>query len=98
MENREHFGSLTARMKAFREEVLDEKPYVDAERAILATQAYQENQNQPRVMARALMLKKILENMTIYIEDKTLLAGNAADRCDRLHSIVGGGGGIEEDR
>ena len=37
MENREHFGSLTARMKAFREEVLDEKPYVDAERAILAT-------------------------------------------------------------
>lgn len=42
MENREHFGSLTARMKAFREEVLDEKPYVDAERAILATQAYQE--------------------------------------------------------
>lgn len=30
--------------------------------------------------------------------DKTLLAGNAADRCDRLHSIVGGGGGIEEDR
>ena len=80
MENREHFGSLTARMKAFREEVLDEKPYVDAERAILATQAYQENQNQPRVMARALMLKKILENMTIYIEDKTLLAGNQATK------------------
>ena len=80
MENREHFGSLTARMKAFREEVLDEKPYVDAERAILATQAYQENQNQPRVMARALMLKKILEHMTIYIEDKTLLAGNQATK------------------
>lgn len=80
MENREHFGSLTARMKAFREEVLDEKPYVDAERAILATQAYRENQNQPRVMARALMLKKILENMTIYIEDKTLLAGNQATK------------------
>ena len=35
MENREHFGSLTARMKAFREEVLDEKPYVDAERRLI---------------------------------------------------------------
>ena len=80
MENREHFGSLTARMKAFREEVLDEKPYVDAERAILATQAYQENQNQPRVMARARMLRNILEHMTIYIEDKTLLAGNQATK------------------
>lgn len=80
MENKEHFGTLTDRMRAFREEVLDEKPYIDAERAVLATQAYQENKNQPRVMVRALMLKKILENMTIYIEDKSLLAGNQATK------------------
>lgn len=80
MQNTEHFGALTARMKAFREEVLDEKPYVDAERALLATEAYQENLNQPRVMVRARMLKKILENMTIYIEDKSLLAGNQATK------------------
>ena len=80
MENREHFGSLTERMQAFREEVLDEKPYVDAERAVLVTEAYEENKNQPRVMLRALMLKKILENMSIYIEDKTLLAGNQATK------------------
>lgn len=80
MNNTEHFGSLTERMKAFREEVLSEKPYVDAERAVLATEAYRENLNQPRVMARALMLKKILENMSIYIEDKTLLAGNQATK------------------
>lgn len=80
MENREHFGSLTERMQAFREEVLDEKPYVDAERAVLVTEAYEENKNQPRVMMRALMLKKILENMSIYIEDKTLLAGNQATK------------------
>ena len=80
MENREHFGSLTERMQTFREEVLDEKPYVDAERAVLVTEAYEENKNQPRVMMRALMLKKILENMSIYIEDKTLLAGNQATK------------------
>lgn len=80
MENKAHFGSLTDRMSAFREEVLDEKPYIDAERALLATQAYKENQNQPRVMVRALMLKKILENMTIYIEDKSVIAGNQATK------------------
>ncbi|WP_455630900.1 glycyl radical protein [Megamonas sp.] len=80
MENKQHFGSLTARMQAFREEVLDEKPYIDAQRAILATQAYRENLNQPRVMVRALMLKKILEEMTIHIEDKSLLAGNQATK------------------
>lgn len=80
MEDKTYFGSLTDRMKAFREEVLDEKPYIDAERAVLATQVYKENQNQPRVMVRALMLKKILECMTIYIEDKTLIAGNQATK------------------
>ena len=78
MENREHFGSLTPRMQAFREEVLDEKPYVDAERAVLATEAYRAHQNQPRVMMRALMLQNILEKMSIYIENKTLIVGNQA--------------------
>ena len=80
MENAEHFGTLTKRMKDFREEVLDEKPYIDAERAILATEAYKENLNQPRVMVRAKMLEKILNHMSIYIEDKSLLAGNQATK------------------
>ena len=80
MENKEHFGALTDRMQAFREEVLDEKPYVDAQRAVLATEAYRENLNQPPVMKRARMLEKILDGMSIYIEDKTLLAGNQATK------------------
>lgn len=80
MENVEHFGTLTERMKKFREEVLDEKPYIDAQRAILATLAYKENLNQPRVMVRAKMLEKVLDNMSIYIEDKSLLAGNQATK------------------
>ena len=63
MENQEHFGRLTDRMATFREEVLEEKPYIDAERAVLATQAYKENQNQPPVMVRPLMLQKIIQNI-----------------------------------
>ncbi len=80
MENVEHFGALTNRMQAFREEVLDEKPYVDAERAVIVTDVYKKHQNQPRVMLRALMLKEILEKQSIYIEDKTLLVGNQATK------------------
>ena len=80
MENVEHFGTLTERMKEFREEVLDEKPYIDAQRAILVTLAYKENLNQPRVMVRAKMLEKVLDHMSIYIEDKSLLAGNQATK------------------
>ena len=39
MNNTEHFGKLTGRMQAFREEVLDATPYIDAGRAVLAKQA-----------------------------------------------------------
>ncbi|MBB5182695.1 glycyl radical protein [Catenisphaera adipataccumulans] len=80
MENAEHFGTLTERMKNFREEVLDEKPYIDAQRAMLVTETYRKNQHLPRVLLRAEMLKNILVNMTIYIEDKTLIAGNQAGK------------------
>ncbi|MBU9905761.1 glycyl radical protein, partial [Thomasclavelia ramosa] len=62
----------------FREKVLDKKPYICAERALLATESYRLYQNQPPVMKRALMLKNILEKMSIYIEDETLIVGNQA--------------------
>lgn len=78
MKNVEHFGDLTARMNQYRESVLDKKPYICAERALLATESYKQHQNQPAVMKRALMLKNILEKMSIYIEDETLIVGNQA--------------------
>ena len=78
MNNQEHFGTLTPRMNEFREKLLDKKPYICAQRALLATEAYKENQSQPVVMKRALMLKNILEKMSIYIEDETLIVGNQA--------------------
>ena len=76
MENKAHFGPLTPRMQAYRESVLEQKPYIDAQRAVLATEAYKASLNQPAVMKRAIMLQHILENMDIYIEDETVLVGN----------------------
>lgn len=73
-----YFGKLTPRIKKYREDVLDKKPYIDAERAMLATESYKESQGQPVNIQRALMLKNILEKMTIYIEDQTLIVGNQA--------------------
>ena len=35
MKNVEHFGDLTSRMYNFRESVLNKKPYICAERALL---------------------------------------------------------------
>lgn len=72
------FGNLTARMHQFREDILEKKPYICAQRALLATEAYKKHQNQPNVMKRALMLKNILEKMSIYIEEQTMIVGNQA--------------------
>lgn len=80
MQNNEHFGQLTPRMQKFREEMLDEKPYIDAQRALLATEAYKAHQNLPRDLVRAHMLQNILEKMSIYIEEDTLLVGNQAQK------------------
>ena len=80
MENTAHFGKLTDRMQHFRQQVLDEKPYIDAQRAVLATESYRATQNQPRYMVRAKMLENILKKMSIYIEDDTLIVGNQATK------------------
>ena len=79
MKNTEHFGDLTPRMEAFREQVLNKKPYISAERAMLATESYKKTLHQPSVMKRALMLRNILEKMSLYIEDETLIVGNQAE-------------------
>lgn len=73
-----HFGCLSERMNEFREELLETKPYVCAERAVFTTESYKEHADQPVVLKRAYMLQNILEHMTIFIEPQTLIAGNQA--------------------
>ncbi len=73
-----HFGNLTQRMHDFREELLETKSMVCAERAIYTTQTYKEHADKPVVLKRAYMLKNILEHMTIFIEPQTLIVGNQA--------------------
>ena len=48
------------------------------DRARLITQAYKETEGQPMITRRARALQNILENMTIYIQDKERLVGNMA--------------------
>jgi formate C-acetyltransferase len=73
-----YFGTLTNRMSEFRERLLHAEPVVCVERALITTEAYKSHGHQPLAIRRALMLKEILEKMSIYIEPQTLLAGNQA--------------------
>ena len=78
MQHEHSFGSLTPRMAHFREELLDTKPHVCAERAVLVTESYKLHADKPIDLKRAYMLENILEYMTIFLEPDTLLAGNQA--------------------
>lgn len=73
-----HFGTLTPRMAAWREELMETTPSVCAERAVLTTEAYKAHQHEPMVLRRALMVDNVLRHMSIYIEPATLIAGNQA--------------------
>ena len=73
-----YFGELTPRMHEFREELLNAKPMVCAQRAVLATESYKKHQADPMVLRRAYCLQNILEHMDIFIEPQTLIAGNQA--------------------
>jgi len=52
---------------------------LDVERARLVTQSYEETENEPVILKRAEALKKVLEDMTIYIKDDELLVGAMSD-------------------
>lgn len=73
-----HFGELTDRMRSFREELINAKPEICIERAVITTNVYKNNQDQPLALKRAIMLREILSKMSIFIEPQTLIAGNQA--------------------
>ena len=52
------------------------KPELTSERARLITESYRETEKEPMIIRRAKALRKILTEMTIYIQPWELLAGN----------------------
>ena len=76
----EHFGRSTPRIRRMRRQLLETRPTVCTQRAVLATRAYQAHEMDQVVLKRAYMLKEVLENMTIYIEPETLIVGNQASQ------------------
>lgn len=68
--------NMTERNRKFRQRLIDTLPNVCAERAVIWTQSYKENEDQPPILKAALALRDTLQNMTIRIYDEDLLVGN----------------------
>jgi pyruvate formate-lyase/glycerol dehydratase family glycyl radical enzyme len=72
----EHTFHNTKRIGLLRERVLTTKPFVCVERARYITEAYRNSEGKDPPIRKALALKHLLENMTIYINDGELIVGN----------------------
>lgn len=73
-------SKVSKRISFLREKVLSTKPSVCTERAKFYTQIYQENEDKPVIIKRALALEKTLKEMTIFIDEGELIIGNQSSQ------------------
>ncbi|MFR1723195.1 glycyl radical protein [Emergencia timonensis] len=71
---------VSERINRMKERQRNTVPTFSAERARLATEAYEKFGGEPNVLLKAKMLDYILTHMTVYIDDDDLIAGNYTDR------------------
>ena len=73
-------GQSNERITKLREKVLSATRYICLERIKIVTEVYKKNPAKPTVIKRALALKAVLENMSIYIPEGDLFAANHASK------------------
>lgn len=66
---------LTPRLERLKKQIINAKPEVYAERALLVIQAYRENKNEHPVIQRARAMEKLFRQSTILIKDDELIVG-----------------------
>lgn len=69
-----------SRVSRLRERYLNTPPAVCSERAKIVTQAYKDYDGDPAVLKRAKALKRILEEVSIFIGEEELIVGNQASK------------------
>ncbi len=73
-------GQGFPRVRRVRQDLLNVTPSICSERALLITASYRETEGRAYVLRKAEALKRILENMSIFIEKDQLIVGNQAGR------------------
>src|SRR5512137_981142 len=70
----------TSRVTSIKERFIKITPEICVERAQLITESYKETEDQPIHIRRAKSLEKILDRMTIFIQEDELIVGNQCTR------------------
>ena len=68
--------SVSKRVNKLREECINSEPAICAERALILTEEYKENEDKQINIKRALAVAGVLDKMSIYILDGELIVGN----------------------
>jgi formate C-acetyltransferase len=71
---------MNERIVNLKKELVNVKPEICTERLSIVTNAYKEYQSYPTIIKRAMSLRDLLANMSIYIEKGQLIAGNQASK------------------
>lgn len=71
---------MNERILKLKKDLLEIQPEICTERLVILTKAYQRYKAYPNIMKRALALHDILNQMTIYVEEGQLIAGNQASK------------------
>ena len=69
------FTHPTDRVVSLKNMILQARPYVESERAVLATAAYKENEHLPAIMRRAKVAEKIFNELPVTIRPGELIVG-----------------------
>ena len=69
------FGPVTDRVRRLRERIRDRVGVFSAERALILTDAYRENEHVDPMIKRPLGFKAICEKMTVFVDDDEIIVG-----------------------
>ncbi len=71
---------VTPRIARLKDRMLSSRSTICTERARIYTGVYRDHESSPVILKRALALEKTLKEMTIFIEDGELIAGNQSSK------------------
>lgn len=69
------FSNPTERVLRLKSMIINAKPHVESDRAVLATEAYKETEGLPAILRRAKVVEKIFNNLPVTIREDELVVG-----------------------
>jgi len=68
--------NLPSDIESLKDETIGEERYLSIEQALITTEVYKKNEDKPRILQKAIALRKVMAEIEITINPKELIVGN----------------------